>query len=340
MALLQRSGPSRIAVLLGVTACLQQAYAQEQPPGPGAEVVIAGCTGLSSREIARLVTLEVGALAAGQRTIPGLAVSLSCGEAQISINVDDPVTGKSLQRQIPAPAQGTPGAERMIALATAQLLRVSWMELLMATPPLAETRAPAPDPEVVAAAKDVAQKALAPEIVRAAEPNEISLALGAQWRDLTSAFPLAQVAVRFAHPLSARWNLCLQVAGEAGRAYRQEGAVNAWGAFAHLGGGWVSPRIGPVTFDATVLVGIGYLRLTGAPLTPAVSPGVVDGLAFDGRVGFGPTLHVGGFLLSAEAVGSYSTPRAIGEVAGERSVVAGGFAVGAGLRAGWAFGAN
>jgi len=312
------------------------AQAQE----PSREVVLAGCVGLDEREISRLISLEVGAVAPDPRSIPPFTVALTCSGGELFINVEDAVTGKSLQRQLPA-RTGT-GAERLIALATAQLLRVSWMELLMATPPPPpeQTHTTPPSAAAIAVAKSVAQEALVPQLKGTSSGNELSIAGGPVWRDLGQPFAVGQLAVRGAHLLSEQLSLCIQLSGEAGSAKRQSGAVNAWGTFAGAGGSWSSPRLALLSLDVTVLVGAGYLALSGSAAGSGITASTLGGFAFDARLAFGPTLRYQGFVIAAETEVAFSAPRTVGEVAGERSVFSGGFSVGVRLRAGWTFGAT
>src|SRR5688572_27553921 len=96
-----------------------------------ADLAIAGpsCAELDLERIGRLVNVEIGQVADEWSDRAEPVVLLGCSEGSVRIEITDPVTDKSVARTIVAPPPED--AERVIALAVAQLFVTSWLELLI-----------------------------------------------------------------------------------------------------------------------------------------------------------------------------------------------------------------
>jgi hypothetical protein len=79
-----------------------------------------------------LLELELGANLVPQETATDhetTRVSVRCAEGAIVLHVDDPVTGKALERRLALAAMPEHGRARLLALAIAELISASWIEL-------------------------------------------------------------------------------------------------------------------------------------------------------------------------------------------------------------------
>jgi hypothetical protein len=155
---------------------------------PRSEPVVAldtaGCPSLESALVHRLVGIELGTAVEPAAEDVTTLVTLRCSEEAIDIEVADAVTNKTLRRSIDRHALGAGTDERVIALAVAELVEASWVELRLEPEP---PRPPSPVPEV-----RPEQRARALEIVEAEEPapapssptprpGNLGAALGLRW---------------------------------------------------------------------------------------------------------------------------------------------------------------
>lgn len=122
--------------------------------------------GLDRAAVRRLLVLELGAqLAPDAAADAGITRAVvGCDGAHVDLYVDDPVTGKALRRGI-EPGAGGAGAgagelaERILALALAELIFASWAELLVTPHPRVPPAAPrVPDAARAATSARVSQK--------------------------------------------------------------------------------------------------------------------------------------------------------------------------------------
>lgn len=124
--------------------------------------------GLDRGAVRRLLVLELGAqLAPDAAADAGITRAVvGCDGAHVDLYVDDPVTGKALRRGIEPGAGGTGTgagagelAERILALALAELIFASWAELLVTPHPRVPPAAPrVPDAARAATSARVSQK--------------------------------------------------------------------------------------------------------------------------------------------------------------------------------------
>jgi hypothetical protein len=156
-----------LAAALSILSCAGLARAAANPPEISLE--IARCPALPHDEVLRLAALELDA-----RVVPSSSSSsssspsppsrvtqirIACDGPAVQTTVIDPITGKQLARTIDLPAQGTTVAARTVALAAAELVITSWMELTMSPvaepgPVAAQPPAPPDETELRRAAQD------------------------------------------------------------------------------------------------------------------------------------------------------------------------------------------
>ena len=125
-----RALPFVLASLSGAGAAAAQSPAQVQ-------LTVDACVAAPRSEIERLCALELGAQPLPPTVISSDATRLlvTCRERLILLQVDDPVTGKTTQRLINVGRLAPPGQARLLALALAELVTASWVELALSPKP-------------------------------------------------------------------------------------------------------------------------------------------------------------------------------------------------------------
>jgi hypothetical protein len=114
---------------------------------PTVEVAIDPCIDVRAGDVQRILGIELGA--SGEAPWPEtVQVRASCAERLVRIEVDDPITRKSLARKIDLASAAGAARARLLALAIAELVAASWTEL--------ESN---PDPRVVPAGADPSEEA-------------------------------------------------------------------------------------------------------------------------------------------------------------------------------------
>lgn len=115
---------------MGVTA---PALASDRPR---VAIEVVGCDPAMARESQRIAAIELRAILVesdpAARSTPGGAatrVTATCRSTEVVIDVADPITGKSLERVVSL-AEAPPNTRaRLLALAIAELIAASWLEL-------------------------------------------------------------------------------------------------------------------------------------------------------------------------------------------------------------------
>ncbi|MEO7092616.1 MAG: hypothetical protein ABI175_05145 [Polyangiales bacterium] len=104
---------------------------------PFVKLTIDECVAVPPAEVKKIVGVELGALLVDEtRPIAGgvdprdvTVVAVSCTGKTIALRVDDPITGKSLERSIDLTAEVPNARARLVALAIVELVSASWTEL-------------------------------------------------------------------------------------------------------------------------------------------------------------------------------------------------------------------
>lgn len=298
-------------------------------PARAASVVVPveaeGCGALDLAEIERVLALELSHLLEGADDVHLPKVHLTCSGADMRIRVDDPVTGKSLERTLPLPNEAK-GRERTMALAISQLFLGSWLELLSPPPkdvPTPKTTAP---PALSAAAHDAASGRVAPPAVA------LAAVLGVRRRDLGAPFSTFAPSLRVAFGEGLRF--VVDVGLESGFAQRGALGVSVLSVAAGAGVGARRVLAGALAIEGSLLVGGRWARLDGRADDPAYETRGGAGGSLEVLLVGGPTLRLGPTRLGVELVAgrSFSTLRA--HVDGAREVSFGGWFVGLGASIG------
>jgi hypothetical protein len=119
-------------------------------------VAIDPCLAVARSDVLRLTELELDTRVIPPSLAPDHAtrVDVSCAGKHVHLRVTDPVTGKSLERTLALSPQEEDVTARAVALAIAELVLTSWMELTFPDPPPRTVGFHAPPPEV----KDLAEE--------------------------------------------------------------------------------------------------------------------------------------------------------------------------------------
>lgn len=124
---------AKLPVAICILLCLTHAgLAHAAARHPSVALEIGACLDVEQGEVRRIVGIELRALMAGQDNAaePITRVAVDCYNPLVEIRVEDPVTGKSLERRIDLSASERSVRARLLALAIAELVSSSWTELV------------------------------------------------------------------------------------------------------------------------------------------------------------------------------------------------------------------
>lgn len=140
-------GALRLVFFCLFAALLGGAPARAAPPERAmVRLQLDECLGVDRAKVERLfgIELDVRIQAAGPAAPGAAQVRASCVNGRVELRVDDPLTGKSLERPLNLAAAPERARARLLALALAELLFASWTELEVNLEPPPATSVPAP----------------------------------------------------------------------------------------------------------------------------------------------------------------------------------------------------
>lgn len=279
------------AAAAGITAAalslLPTRAAAEPPPNaqtaPQLELAPGDCGGLDVSETERLLRTELAIVAARAERVRAPVVLVTCADNQVTIRVRDTRSRRTIEDTMPAPPEGQPGRERVIALAASQLFLSSWLHVVLAEERRSEA-APAVSP-APAAPRRPAQRPARPNVFQ----PEAGLLAGVRVRRIQDALPAA--AARLDVGLGSRHvAFSLHAAGERTRA---EERVPASVAYDLLGGGaGVDVRYpgAAIEWSAGARISGYWVRAAAESPDPAARAHSASGSAFEVMLGAGPAL--------------------------------------------------
>ena len=333
---------------MALASVLVATGARAEPPEAGRariELSIEPCTDVSPDEVRRIAAIELRATAVEAPVHdPGTTrAEVSCEGEVAKIRVLDPLTGKSLARDIALDRVAAPARSRLLALAVVELVSASWIELEANPAPEVAPVAPPVRGEDRVAALEVVRERAASQPVVASAPRaapgtwRITAELGVRWFAVDSE-PLLGVGARVGVDPLSTLGVDLDVMAEHGTS---------------------SSALGSVALDSASIGAVMRFRREIARLTLHGGPGVRAGLAWIAGYPSAPALAVGHqidgvWAAPVAAVGiGYTTPQHLalelgleagyvvlpvrGIVDEGRDVRADGFFSGATIGAGWAF---
>jgi hypothetical protein len=178
-------GPLRRLILsaLLVAAAYPSRAARAQDDEPTVSVSVDPCVPIDRAALQRILTVELGtstiqhdaALAAKAPT----RVHIGCSESGVLLRLEDGVTSKVMTRALPAQSFVDPSSTRLLALAVAEFVVASWVELQVQPEPAIKPLpvAPAPSP---GALREVSAKVKA--LPGPDPPDRTVLSLGASFQ--------------------------------------------------------------------------------------------------------------------------------------------------------------
>lgn len=218
------------------------------------------CVPIDRAALQRILAVELGtstiqqdaALAAQAPT----RVHIACAEGEILLRLEDGVTSKVMTRALPAQSFSDPSSTRLLALAVAEFVVASWIELQVQPEPTVRPLPVAPAP-TASSLREVSAKVKA--LPRREEPEHTTLSLGLSFQ-------------LYAAQGSAWLGGGARVLGTAGRAF-------AWSVSGDFGGSGNDVTIGSVgaLSGSISLSGLVHARLGEVALF--TGPGARVGLA-------------------------------------------------------------
>lgn len=141
------------------TGVLLVAWAVAGPPAavtaPEVHMEVDACVGVEAPALERRVQMElppgVAVVADGERPFT-TRIRISCPDGLVRLELHDPVTRKSMRRDLDPATIPANGRVRLLALAVVEFVNASWVELTLdrPTPPAPKPAAPAPPKALVA----------------------------------------------------------------------------------------------------------------------------------------------------------------------------------------------
>lgn len=182
------------------------ALARAQPPAIA--ITVDPCVPVDHAKLQRLLAIELGGQANAGRGAT-TRVAIGCLPQGIQLQLDDALTHKSMQRLLPSASFQDETSTRLLALATAEFVVASWIELSVRRPVTLELVPPPPQTQRAAAEQIASRAVLEPE--RGFEQSSLSLALATRlWTQQGTPFIGASLRwLRTAAP-----HLALSVVGE------------------------------------------------------------------------------------------------------------------------------
>ncbi len=335
-----RPGPGIVSALLAATGLLVAPVtaARSGPDAPAITLSFDACPDELAPQVERIARIELHAPSSSREGAQGAATAIRviCADDEVRLAVDDGITAKRVERSVSLAGVPRPGRARLLALAIAELVRSSWIELALAPPPLPAVPLPSPPgPDAPAAPAEPS----APT----ADEKERALAVASEGRPKSAIFGYAVLEGLYAPTVGTPLiGLTLGVQREVYPSLFVDGAIAGWDGAASRATGAITVRalaLDPALyFDLPhVEVGagarIGWTSLSGAPsvanLQGQTTSGVIAGpfVAATARI-VGPVgvwLRTGWFLHGAR-----------GRVSGDSDVTLGGYwaSLGLGLRIG------
>jgi len=143
-------------LLVGVASADDKAH-------PTVFIAIDGCVSVDEVDVHKIVGIELGASVAEASSPEMTRVNATCKDKLVELKVDDPITGKSLNRVVDILAAAPKARARLLALAIVELVSASWTELETNPTPVVPPAGPKPKPEVKEAARDAVRTRVIPQ---------------------------------------------------------------------------------------------------------------------------------------------------------------------------------
>jgi hypothetical protein len=270
-------------------------------------ITLERCVGIQPGELSRLLHIEMRELLTGHPGKHRFDIRIDCRVDRTRIRIVDATTQKGVERDIPPFDPLQPGGARILAITISQLFFATWSELL--------TPKPQPEPQPV---EETPPVSVSTSDDRANWSASLASTVSIHDLEFPQVFYGARLHVHFSQ--SERWGVFLALGLDVSRAERSIGGVWALMPGAWLGSTWTPLRAGDFSLQASVALGVRYIRLQGDPGQSEVNGQVVEGLVGEGVLSLGPGFYLGSMRLglNLEAGGTY--PKVAGLVDDDRAV--------------------
>jgi hypothetical protein len=270
------------------------------------------CSNLDTSRIRALYALELGRVAdrLGTETI-----SVTCGSSETRLKVESSRMGW-IERVLRTSLEGAE-AERIVALAAAQLVLAAWVEAPRDRP-LASTYAPSPTAPEAPASNSTAQPV-------ATVDAEVDVGIHARPLDKLVMGPtvgLSGMAWRGA------WGALLGIGVDRVTSARPLGNVELMVGEIELSPAWRSSSARPFSLELTAGPALAFVQLRGIEPAASVRTGAISAVTLDAKARAALRYRGGGFSLRAAVDGGYLVSGVEGIVSADTMVVARGAWVG------------
>lgn len=115
----------------------------------------ARCAGVTAEELQRILAAELGAAVSGEERPFSTRVQIECDVIRAKLFVHDPLSRKSLRREIELSDLDARARGRLLAIAAAELVTASWAELEVNPSPRVEPTGPLPPSATISEVRGV-----------------------------------------------------------------------------------------------------------------------------------------------------------------------------------------
>jgi hypothetical protein len=124
-------------------------------------IQVDACVPVDRAQLERLLAIELGApTVQGESPVAATQIWVGCGPLGIELRLQDKVTQKSMTRTLPASSFRDQSSTRLLALAVAEFVVASWIELEVRPEPAVRPVGPRASPEALREAAKVTQQHL------------------------------------------------------------------------------------------------------------------------------------------------------------------------------------
>ncbi len=236
---------------------------------------LSDCGAWPAAELERLAQLELATVGGGESDVGSADVHVKCGAETAVITATDPRTRRSLSRSV-AVSEGAEGAERLLAISVAQLVRaLDWLP----EAPTAKPTSPAAKP-VSPAPRPAPHRAL-----------ELQLGVGPRSRAFSPSLVTYRVALGSGFALSPSLRLGAGISYESGETARATGRVDAQLLGGHLQLGLEPWRGKHWSGLVRLELGMAHLSLRGEDASANVRAGRARGFGAQAGLALGPVVR-------------------------------------------------
>jgi hypothetical protein len=288
---------------------------QEQADERNIDVEQQSCERLDLDRLRSLFALEV-------RTVIGrlgrLSITVTCGPEETLLRVESSTWGHA-ERSMPARALGGTEAERLLALAGAQLVFATWLDVQPDGGGTHHENAAIPDPSVHAVPPAPSPEAPPPSAVDASRSIEVGVEAGARAR------ALGELAIGPAVGLLATawwrsWGAELRLGIDRTVVARALGSAELVAGELGLAAAWRSSHEAPLALELAAGPALAALDLRGLSPAAHVSASSVTGLTMDTRGAAALRYRRAGFWALARLEGGYLVSGPEGTITGDSSI--------------------